>query len=185
MRRVTRAALAAIAMATAAAALAAPANAQSLSFGVTVGDPYAGGYVGPDPYGPPPAYAPAPYDDAYGYGYDPYGAVPYAADPYAYAADPYAACATYDYYNPPWGYPPDFCNYQVWQEPIYVGGLWYSGPTYYRTYGGERMFWLNGGWRPDEWRGARPSRIDWGRNRYWSGSIMHGRVGGGERAWGG
>ena len=157
MRRVTKAVLAAIALAGAAAAMSAPANAQS--FGVTVGDPYAGGYLGPDPYGappPPPAYA------------DPYAAQappPPAYDPYAYgygapAYDPYA-CTAYDYYNPPWGYPPDYCNYQVWQQPVYVGGLWYSGPIYYRDFDGDRMFWLNGGWHRDEWRGERPGHIDW------------------------
>src|SRR4051812_22010104 len=134
MRRVTKAALAAIAFTGAAAALAAPANAQA-SFGFSVGDPNTGAYAqfyGGGPYGPPvyapPAYVPPP--PAYGpdaYGYDPY------AGQYAY--DPAAACDYYDYYNPPWGYPPDYCNYQVWQEPIYVGGAWYEGPIYYRTFG--------------------------------------------------
>ena len=48
------------------------------------------------------------------------------------------------------------CNYQVWYDPIYVGGIWYDGPIYWRNFGGERSFWLNGGWHRDEWRGARP-----------------------------
>jgi hypothetical protein len=76
-----------------------------------------------------------------------------------YFSDP---CAYYDYYDqpPPWGLPPDYCNYPVYFEPVFIGGSWYRGPIYYRWYGGERLFWLNGGWRRDEWRGARPS-IRW------------------------
>src|ERR1700680_2217055 len=174
MKQVTKAIFGALALAGAVSALSAPAMAQS--------DPY-NGYYGPDPYGPPGTAA-APYANATQYA-DPYAQQapdPYAqqapyADPYAYQqpypyanADPYAC----DYYNPPWGYPPDYCAYQVWQEPIYVGGLWYSGPIYYRNYGGGRQFWLNGGWRGDEWRGARPAQIDWGRNMRWSGSAIHG-----------
>src|SRR5579871_6802296 len=161
MRRVTKAVMAAIALAGAVTALSVPANAQSVGFGVTIGDPYAGGYYGPDPYAAPPPPPPPAYDP-YAYGYGP-------------EYDPYAACYTYDYYNPPWGYPPDYCNYQVWFEPIYVGGLWYDGPVYYRTFGGFREYWLNGGWHRDEWRGARPAHIDWGRNMRWNGPLVHGR----------
>ena len=32
-------------------------------------------------------------------------------------------------------------------QPVYFDGYWYRGPIYYRWNGGERMFWLNGGWR--------------------------------------
>jgi len=132
------------------------------------------GYGAPQPgYGapPPPDYGPpdsaaapqaAPGYDPYAYGYG-------APENYGYAAP--GAC---DYYNPPWGYPPDYCNYQVGFDPVYVGGLWYGGPIYYRNFGGSRMFWLNGGWRRDEWRGPRPASIDWGRNMRWSGPAMHG-----------
>jgi hypothetical protein len=170
MRRLTKAALTAIALAGAAAAMSAPANAQGM-------------YYGADPYGappPPPAYA------------DPYAAPAYAPtapyDPYTYgygapAYDPYA-CSAYDYYNPPWGYPPDYCNYQVWTQPVYVGGLWYGGPIYYRDFGGDRMFWLNGGWRRDEWRGERPGNIDWGRNMRWNGPLQHGGGFAGNRGFG-
>ena len=89
----------------------------------------------------------------------------------------YASTATYnascDYYTPPWGYPSDYCRYQIWSDPVYSGGIWYGGPIYFRTYGGTNWFWLNNGWRRNEWRGARP-RIDWSRggNRYWSGNIV-------------
>jgi hypothetical protein len=161
MRIVTKAVLAALAMTGPAIAVSAPAKAQVSAYaGIDGGDPYYGG-----------SYQSAPYAD------------PYYADQYAYEdgyADPYAC----DYYNPPWGYPPDYCAYQVWQEPIYFGGLWYSGPIYYRSFGRERLFWLNGGWRHDEWRGARPSRIDWSRNMRWNGPVQHrgGFAGGGNFA---
>ena len=83
-----------------------------------------------------------------------------------------------DYYTPPWGSPPDYCHYRTWNEPVYYGGIWYSGPTYYRTDRGLNVFWLNGDWRRDEWRGQRP-RIDWNRggNQFWRGEIHRGRDG--------
>lgn len=81
-----------------------------------------------------------------------------------------------DYYSPPWGYPPDYCRYRVWNEPVYYGGVWFNGPIYYRTLGGVNSFWLNGGWRRDEWRGPRP-QIDYNRggNQFWHGEIQRGR----------
>lgn len=171
MKLVSKAVIAALALAGSASAVSAPAKAQVGAYvGVDGGDPYYGGSYQSDPYADPgyadPGYAAS---DPYAYG-----------DQYAYGdayADPYAC----DYYNPPWGYPPDYCAYQVWQDPIYFGGLWYSGPIYYRSFGGERLYWLNGGWRHDEWRGARPGRIDWGRNMRWSGPVQHrgGFAGGG------
>ncbi|NIK87229.1 putative membrane protein YgcG [Rhizomicrobium palustre] len=89
-----------------------------------------------------------------------------------YFSDP---CDYYDYYDvaPPWGLPPDYCEYPVYSEPVYFGGSWYRGPIYYRWYGGDRLYWLNGGWRRDEWRGARPSirwtdRGGWHARRDWN-----------------
>ncbi len=84
-----------------------------------------------------------------------------------YFSDP---CDYYDYYDqpPPWGLPPDYCEYPVNFEPVYFGGSWYRGPIYYRWYGGGRMYWLNGGWRRDEWRGARPSSIRWSDRGGWN-----------------
>jgi hypothetical protein len=41
-----------------------------------------------------------------------------------------------DYYAPPWGYPPDYCRYQIWNQPVFYGGFWYGGPIYYRHYAG-------------------------------------------------
>jgi len=72
-------------------------------------------------------------------------------------------CDYYDYYDeaPPWGLPQDYCDYPVYFEPVYFGGSWYRGPIYYRWTHGRRLFWLNGGWREDGWRGPRPGRIAW------------------------
>ncbi len=77
-----------------------------------------------------------------------------------YGFDP---CDYYDYYDepPPWGLPDDYCDYPVWFEPVFFGGSWYRGPIYYRWTHGRRMFWLNGNWREDGWRGPRPARITW------------------------
>ncbi len=106
--------------------------------------------------------ASAQVDVGISFGYGP-GFVPYS--------DP---CAYYDYYDepPPWGLPPDYCDYPVYFEPVYWGGNWYRGPIYSRWYGGERLFWLNGGWRRDEWRGSRPEirwedRGGWGHGHDW------------------
>ncbi|MDE1937698.1 MAG: hypothetical protein KGI68_01640 [Alphaproteobacteria bacterium] len=84
-------------------------------------------------------------------------------------------CDYYDYYDepPPWGLPPDYCEYPVYFEPVYYGGYWYRGPIYYRWSGGERLYWLNGGWRHDNWRGGRADirwedRGGWGRSSNWN-----------------
>ncbi len=151
MIRVKQALLGALAVAGVALVVSAPAKA-AVGFSVSAGPAYGSYYddgagYGPD-YGPPPGpdYGPPPYDQGYG-GYDPnYGGDPYYDD-YAYDEgyyDPSYAC---DYYTPPWGYPPDFCSYQLWNEPVFFGGSWFSGPIYYRDYGGSRSYWLNGGWR--------------------------------------
>ena len=94
-------------------------------------------------------------------------------------------CAYYDYYDeaPPWGLPPDYCDYPVYFEPVFVDGYWYRGPIYYRWEGGERLFWLNGGWRRDQWRGPRPQirwqqRGGWGRDRRGQGYYNGGDRGG-------
>src|SRR5258706_11626090 len=166
MRRVTKAVLVAIALAGAATAVSAPAKAAAgVYFGSSGGAPSYGGYYSSAPY--------AGYSDPYsGGGYaDPYSGGGYADPYYDSYSDPYADPYACDYYDPPWGYPPDYCLYQTWNEPVYSGGLWYSGPIYYRNYSGANWFWLNGGWRRDEWRGARPGGIDWGRNMRWSGQL--------------
>src|SRR4051812_20176501 len=162
MKLATKAVFGALAVAGSVMALSAPANAQSVYFGADSGGGVYGGYDSgayADPYYADPGYS-DPYADPYYDSYDSgYG-------------DPYA-CSYYDYYEPPWGYPPDYCNYQTWTQPVYYGGLWYGGPIYCRAFGGVNWFWLNGGWRRDEWRGSRPGYIDWSRNRYWGGDIHH------------
>lgn len=73
------------------------------------------------------------------------------------------SCDYYDYYDqaPPWGLPDDYCDYPVYFEPVFFDGFWYRGPIYYRWTHGHRVFWLNGGWREDAWRGPRPPAIAW------------------------
>jgi hypothetical protein len=95
------------------------------------------------------------------------------------------SCDYYDYYDvaPPWGLPPDYCEYPVYYEPVYWGGSWYRGPIYYRWYGGERLYWLNGGWRRDSWRGPRPS-IRWTDRGGWHGGHAWGGRFDGNRGWG-
>ena len=115
---------------------------------------------------------PDPYYDQYGGGYaDNYGGYTSAYNPYYDpASDPYydPYC---DYYTPPWGYPPDYCRYQIWSEPVYVGGIWYGGPIYYGLFWGAPWFWVNGSWWRDEWRGERPNHHDWNRgdHKRWDG----------------
>jgi len=104
-----------------------------------------------------------------------------------------AACMPYDGYGgsyygsgygagyDDWGYCDGFgCPDNYWDQPlyygsVYYGGRWNSGPFYYRNYNGGRQYWLGGGWRNDDWRGARPQQYrnerygpalgrDWYRN---------------------
>ncbi len=120
--------------------------------------------VGPDGYGGGYYGASAGYGSA-GYGGSYYGG--------------YASYNSHcDYYSPPWGYPPNYCSYQIWNQPVYYGGFWYGGPIYYRHYGGHNLYWLHGGWRRDAWHGRRP-HIDWNRdgNNFWRGERRRGRDG--------
>jgi hypothetical protein len=95
-------------------------------------------------------------------------------------------CDYYDYYDqpPPWGLPPDYCDYPVFFEPVFVDGMWYRGPIYYRWNHGRRIFWLHGGWRADEWRGARPNII-WQNRGGWNHGFRPGmnHIGPGPRPW--
>jgi len=56
-----------------------------------------------------------------------------------------------------WGCPDGFWNYPVWYGPVFVDGVWYQGPVYWRDWGGRRWYWVHGGWHRDEWRGPRPA----------------------------
>src|SRR5437868_4167262 len=62
------------------------------------------------------------------------------------------------------GCPEDYWDYPVYYGPVYWGGDWYRGPVYYRYWQGRPWYWVHGGWRLDQWRGARPAW--WGRYRY-------------------
>lgn len=55
------------------------------------------------------------------------------------------------YYAPGPGYSP--YDGQVYYDPIYFGGAWYHGPYRWRVLHGERVFWVDGGWHRNEWRG--------------------------------
>jgi hypothetical protein len=99
-------------------------------------------------------------------------------------ADP---CDYYDTYNapPPWGLPPDYCEYPVYFEPVFVDGTWYRGPIYYRWTHGRRLFWLNGGWRSDEWHGGPRPSITWQDRGGWNHGFRPGmnRIRPGPRPW--
>ncbi len=86
-----------------------------------------------------------------------------------YAYDRPCRYSGYDNYAPPWGLPPRYCDYRVYREPVYWGGSWYRGPIYYRHHHGRPQYWLHGGWRYDEWRGARPRSIRWDDRGGWRG----------------
>ena len=65
-----------------------------------------------------------------------------------------------------WGCPDEYWDLPVYYGPVFFDGAWYEGPLYYRNYGGERWYWVRGGWRRDEWRGPRP--------RWWKGNYRYG-----------
>lgn len=52
-------------------------------------------------------------------------------------------------------YAPGYSAYQgqYYYEPVYFGGAWYHGPYRWRMRHGERVFWVNGAWRRNEWQG--------------------------------
>ncbi len=49
----------------------------------------------------------------------------------------------------PFRFRPAYCGYPVYGQPLFVDGVWYRGPVYVRTVGGERYFWLHNGWVRD------------------------------------
>lgn len=86
------------------------------------------------------------------------------------------SCDYYDYYAapPPWGLPADYCDYPVYFEPVFHDGLWYRGPIYYRWYRGQRLFWLNGGWHANGWRGGPRPGIAWQNRGGWNNGFRPG-----------
>jgi hypothetical protein len=64
---------------------------------------------------------------------------------------------------------------QYYYDPIYISGAWYHGPYRWRMRGGERVFFVDGRWRRNEWReGRMPASIVF-RN---GGSFREGRYDG-------
>lgn len=91
--------------------------------------------------------------------------VPLIAPVYAPCGPGYGPCA--DGYNPYEG------NY--YYDPIYFGGAWYHGPYRWRMNGGERVFWIHGGWHRNEWTGgAYPSQITFRNGGYYRGGRYDG-----------
>jgi hypothetical protein len=78
-----------------------------------------------------------------------------------YADDVMPDGVYYDYgsggYCDAWGCPGDFYDMPVYYGSVFYGGQWYNGPHYYRDYGGQRQYWVHGGWHNDGWQGARPN----------------------------
>lgn len=62
-------------------------------------------------------------------------------------------------YASPYG--PDYSPYEgsYYYDPIYIGGFWYHGPYRWQMRGGERMFFVNGRWHRNEWRGGAVPNI--------------------------
>jgi len=86
--------------------------------GVSIGIGIGPGYFGPRYYGPGPYY---------------YGPGPGAyCDPYSRWYDPYR-CDAYD-------------DYDYYNGPVFINGLWLSGGFPSRWYGSHRQFYWHGGW---------------------------------------
>ncbi|HEY3778983.1 MAG TPA: hypothetical protein VGL35_13095 [Rhizomicrobium sp.] len=49
----------------------------------------------------------------------------------------------------PWRFRPSYCGYPVYEQPLFVDGVWLRGPVYVRTVGGQRYFWVRNGWARD------------------------------------
>lgn len=80
-------------------------------------------------------------------------------------------------------YGPGYSAYddQYYYEPIYVGGYWYHGPYRWRMHHGERVFFVDGRWRRNEWRGgAMPTSIEFRNGGFFRGGRNEG-FGGAER----
>ncbi len=92
------------------------------------------------------------------------------------------------------GCPDDFWDMPVYYGPVFWDGQWFDGPVYYRDWYGRRQFWIDGGWRFDQWRGPHPGW--WREGRYgpalgpdfyrshgFHGAWDHGGDRGGDRGW--
>jgi hypothetical protein len=91
--------------------------------------------------------------------------VPLIAPVYAPCGPGYGPC--------PEGYNPYEGSY--YYDPIFFGGSWYHGPYRWQMVGGEREFWVNGGWHRNEWAGgAYPSQIAFRNGGYYRGGHYDG-----------
>jgi hypothetical protein len=59
---------------------------------------------------------------------------------YGPAYYPPGPCYNYDYYYA------GYCGYSAYADPVFLGGVWYNGPHYYRTFHGQQQVWFRGGW---------------------------------------
>lgn len=86
-----------------------------------------------------------------------------ACQPYdGYGGGYYGGGAGYGYCNG-YGCPDDYWDQPLYYGSVYHGGRWNNGPFYYRDWNGGRQYWMGGGWRNDDWRGARPQQYQGGR----------------------
>jgi len=90
---------------------------------------------------------------------------PIIAPVYAPCGPGYGPCG--EGYNPYEG--------EFYYDPIFFEGSWYHGPYRWRMENGERVFWINGGWRRNEWTGgAYPSSISFRNGGYYRGGRYDG-----------
>jgi len=66
---------------------------------------------------------------------------------------------------------PDYAPYdaEFYYDPIYIDGAWYHGPYRWRMVHGERVFWVDGRWHRNEWRGPIPVSLEFRNGGYWRG----------------
>jgi hypothetical protein len=77
----------------------------------------------------------------------------------------YGACA--EGYNP---YEGDY-----YYDPVYFDGQWYHGPYRWRMNGNDRVYWIDGAWRRNEWTGgAYPGSISFRNGGYYRGGRYEG-----------
>ena len=74
-------------------------------------------------------------------------------------------------------YAPDYVPYdaEFYYDPIYFDGAWYHGPYRWQMRHGVRVFWVNGGWHRNEWRGRPiPVSLVFRNGGYWRGGRYEG-----------
>ena len=76
-------------------------------------------------------------------------------------------------YAPAPGYSP--YEGEFYYDPIYFDGAWYHGPYRWQMRHGVRVFWVNGGWHRNEWRGRPiPVSLVFRNGGYWRGGRYEG-----------